>query len=146
MSSGDDRERRLADAPKFLERMQAYAKVEPDARVSAIHSELMFAIDRALEHQKDHRFKQAEIEVLKDITFQIVYALDGVNHPQKSFRATLWTEFKRSSAMDKVKAIAAVGTFIAALVIGTLSFNRDYVRPYFSAPSAQSIPAMPNRP
>ena len=78
MGNGDvGRERREAYAAKLLASITPYAEVGRDARLRAIHNELTFSIDRIIAEQPTARFNDAEIEVLRSIAVQVIYALES---------------------------------------------------------------------
>jgi len=142
----DHRERRVADASKLLGAIEPYTKVESDARIAAIHNELMFAIDRALDQHGEHRFRQHEIEVLKDISFQIIYVLDAINQPKRGFRKTLWQEFKKASAIEKLKVLAVlvtIGTFIGGVIAGSATVVKPWIDSLATKPIEPAPQAVP---
>jgi hypothetical protein len=143
MTDGD-RERRVANAAKLFEAISPYTNVDSDARIAALHNELIYGIDRALTQNSQHRFHSHEIEVLKDISFQIVYVLDAMTQSPKGFRKALWHEFKRASPMKKIGAVGAVLLFLGGALGGTITFYHTTIKPLWawqstnpSAPKAQ---------
>jgi hypothetical protein len=141
----DHRTRRVADASALLKAIAPYTKVESDARIAAVHNELMFAIDRALAKHDGHRFQNHEIDVLKDVAFQIVYVLDAMTQSPKGFRHSLWQEFKRASAMKKVGVLATTLAFIGGAMLGSITLYKETIKPWFTTP-APAVTASPPTP
>lgn len=128
----DHRERRLADSSKLQSLIAGLSKVPPSSRMLHVHDELMHAIDRCLTTHKGHRFEQKEIEVIKDVAFQIVYTLDPSNRPAHGFRA-VWREFKALSALQKLSAVGTVLTFLVGMILGSITVWEKVIRPSIAA-------------
>ena len=132
----DHRERRLADSSKLQGIITGLSKVPQPSRMLHVHDELMHAIDRCLATHKGHRFETKEIEVIKDVAFQIVYMLDPSNRPARGFFA-LWRDFKTLSALQKAGAIGGVLAFLGGAIGGSITLWEKAIRPSVSAAPSQ---------
>jgi hypothetical protein len=72
----DHRDRRVAESSKLQALINDLSKVPPARRMYLVHDEIMHAIDASLRTHKGHKFEVAEIELIRDVAFAIVYTLD----------------------------------------------------------------------
>jgi hypothetical protein len=121
----EERERRVTDSSKLQELVAALGRVPPKSRMYFIHDELMHAIERSLAKHQGHRFEEKEINVIKDVSFDIVYILDPKNRPATGFIGPAWDEFKGLSALKKIGAAVAVFAFIGAVITGIVDFAKN---------------------
>jgi hypothetical protein len=131
-ATDDDRDRREAHAAHTLAKLLPFDKAGSEARLQAIHSELMYAIDRIVREQKQKplheaaRFNDGEIEVLRSIALQIIYVIDSTYRPKPSFPRRVWRDFSKQTPLTKATII---GTIIGALIAGGYAVFHDYWHP-----------------
>jgi hypothetical protein len=123
----EQRERRVTDSAKLHGLIADLSRVPLPRRMYVVHDELMHAINQTLAKHDGHRFAEAEINVIKDVAFEIVYILDPKNRPATGFFRKGYEEFKALSVFGKIGAIVAVLLFIGGMASGTLEFaKRSY--------------------
>lgn len=141
----DHRERRLADSSKLLEMIDSLEKVKGNSRLLHVHDELMHAIDRSVNGGPTGTgkapFTSAQMTIIKDIAFQIVYVLDPANRRPRGFFRAIWTEWLALSALTKIGSIVAlIGTLGAAIVGGVKGWKEVEPMIWPSAPSSPTQP------
>jgi hypothetical protein len=142
----DHRDRRLADSSKLQGLINDLSRVPPATRMYHVHDELMRAIDRSLKTHTGHRFEGAEIELIKDVAFDIVYTLDPSNRPARGFLAVLWREFKVLGAIQKIAAVSALIVSLLAAIGGSITVWEKIVRPIIATEQARSAEPAPSAP
>jgi hypothetical protein len=150
----EERERRVSDSSQLRELMAALGQVPPAKRMYFIHDELMHAVDRSLSKHQGHRFAEAEIGVIKDVAFDIVYILDPKNHPQGFVRRAC-AEFKELGALGKITAVVGVLLFFGGVITGTVDLTKNGIELWrmtfgseakSNVENAQSTPAASDQP
>jgi hypothetical protein len=118
--SGKDREQRLGTASTLHEAIRSLGKVTDLRRAEFIHDRLMSAIDDICHERlkSGTKFTPAQILVLKDIAFQIVYILDQRNNRHQGFFSALWAEFKQLSPLKKLGLVSGIVLTIFGIVGG----------------------------
>jgi hypothetical protein len=140
----DHRERRVADSAKLQTLISDLAKVPPSSRMYSIHDALMHAVDRSLATHPGHRFQADEINVIKDVAFEIVYILDPQNRAPTRFVPKVWAEFKSLSAIGKVSAVVAILVFLGGATVGAVELAEKSYSLYeraFKSEAPSSTPA-----
>jgi hypothetical protein len=143
-TADDSRVRREAHAAQLLANIIPYDKVATEGRLRAIHSELVYAIDRIVREQRQKpppeaaRFNDGEVEVLRSIALQIIYVLESTYRPKPGFIRGTWQEFAKQSKLAKAGIIAAI---VTTLVGGAYAVLKDYWRPSESGKPAAVAPA-----
>jgi hypothetical protein len=140
----DHRDRRVAESSKLQALINDLSKVPPARRMYLVHDEIMHAIDASLRTHKGHKFEVAEIELIRDVAFAIVYTLDPSNRPARGFFADLWRDFKALGAMQRIAAVGAVILFLLGAIGGSITVWEKMIRPIVAAERVQ--PAEPASP
>jgi hypothetical protein len=130
-TADDDRDRREAHAAHTLAKLLPFDKAGSEARLQAIHSELMYAIDRIVREQKQKpyeaaRFNDGEIEVLRSIALQIIYVIDSAYRPKPGPFRRWCNDFKKLSPVTKTMII---GGALTTVIGGAYAVFHDYVHP-----------------
>src|SRR5258708_5031993 len=110
----NDRQRRLGDASSLQDAITSLGKVSETHRIGFVHDRLMSAIDDICKtHQGTGaaKFTPAQILIIKDVAFQMVYLLDPKNRPSRSFFKRLWVDWKEQTPLKQI-----------ALAVGALVF------------------------
>lgn len=142
----DHRDRRLTEAADLQKSFDALLKVDPSQRPGLIHDRLMAAVESICAKHRATKdvFSYAQMNIIKDIAFQIVHIVDPVNKPPRGFFSVLWAEWKSKSPIGKLGSGFAVITAITALFGGGIYSFNTYVRPWFPVkPPAASTPSTP---
>jgi hypothetical protein len=142
----DHRDRRLADSEKLQDIISNLERVSSKTRMHHVHDELMHAIDRGLATHKDHHFETAEIELIKDVAFEIVYILDPGNRPARGFFSVLWREFKTLGPTRKIATIGALIVFLLAAIGGAITIWDRIVKPIITTEKGQLAEPAPGAP
>jgi len=118
--SGKDREQRLGTASTLHEAIRSLGKVTDERRVEFIHDRLMSAIDDICHERlkSGTKFSPAQVLVLKDIAFQIVYILDERNNRRQGFLGALWADFYQLSPLKKLGLLSGVVLTLFGIVGG----------------------------
>jgi hypothetical protein len=135
----DRRERRITDGSKLLERVDAFAKVKKDARMGAVHDELMYFVDRCLSENGERTFTKAQMTIIKDIAFQIVYLTDPVNRQKPDFIKAIYSDWWELGALKKVGTLATASAFAASAIIGSIVAVRNSIQFFFPPPAAPTL-------
>lgn len=77
---------------------------------------MTFVRNLSQEGQHSH----AQIAVIKEISYRIVYIMDPMNKPKKGFFRKLFAEWQEQGAMDKIKTAVAVAVFVVGIFGGVL--------------------------
>ena len=129
--ANDDRDGRLLTARTFNDAIASLSKVEDEQRITFVHDRMMSAIDDICKkHQGTgrDRFTAAQILILKEIIFQVIYVVDTRNRPAQGFLRSLWSDFKAQSPLKQVGIATTVITFIAGTGYSAYS---TWIGPYF---------------
>lgn len=109
-----ERDRRLCDASQLADAIRALGKVSDDHRDGYLHDRLMTAIDDICrQHNGGNQkttFTKLQMEILKDISFQVLYIAQQQTRKDPIFINQLWKSFK---ALDPIKK---VGVGFCALI------------------------------
>lgn len=142
-----DTDKRFSEASDLHRALESLCHVPAAERQLFFHDRLMSAIDDVCKSRANDRqpFTNDQINVLKEISFRIVYIMDPLNKPQRGFFNALRREFGDKSAMEKIAIAAATVTFIVAAISGAYTFSistYEYYQKNFSA-IAQPIGSQP---
>lgn len=115
-----EKEQRLSEASELLDAIRSLDSVPLAQRKKFVHDRLILAIDGIIEkhHRGEAPFSDVQVDVLKDIAFQIAYITDPLNTPNKGFFGRLVSEFNEQTATEKVKTVFAVASVAATSLIG----------------------------
>jgi hypothetical protein len=122
-----DKDRRLSEASDLHRAFESLCNVSPLERQGFVHDRLMSNIDDICKNVATSNrppFTAAQMEVLKDISFRIVYILDPLNRPQKSFFGGLKREFSEKSPMEKLGYVVKAALFIIPFFGGVYHFGQ----------------------
>lgn len=156
--SDSDRDQRVSGALTLHEAIESLLKVEEARRREFVHDRLMSSIDDICAAAKGSNgkvpFNDAQITILKDISYRIVYILDPSNKKKRGFFRRLLGEFKDQKLFEKLRTIimvvGALGAAATALYTwynwGSSWFNDHWKSaPATSAASAsKEAPAAPS--
>jgi hypothetical protein len=116
--SESDRSRRLGDASNLQGALNSLGKVGEAHRIGFVHDRLMSAIDDICKtHQSNGtpKFTAAQMLILKDIAFAMIYILDPKNQGNRSFLKRLIADFKEQSPLKQIGLLfGALATLAAA--------------------------------
>jgi hypothetical protein len=119
--SENDRARRLDDASNLQDALRSLGKVSETHRIGFVHDRLMSAIDDICKtHQNNGSatFNAAQMLILKDIAFAMIYILDPKTQVKQSFFKRLVSEFKEQSPLKQIGLVAGAMATIAAAAGG----------------------------
>ncbi len=108
--------------------MRSLGKVTEQRRAEFIHDRLMSAIDDICHERlkSGTKFTPAQILVLKDIAFQIVYILDQRHNRRPHFLPALWTDFKQQSPLKKLGLVSGILLAIFGIFGGANAGYRQF--------------------
>lgn len=131
----DQRNGRVQRSKKLREQIGALEKVESQHRAVFLHDRLMDAIDDICAAEKPGErtaFTIKQVDILKDVAFQIVFLLDPANQPPKSRWGRLRQSWRSLEPGDKWTIGVAILTLFAGClysltpsVTDIISFFRD---------------------
>ena len=107
----------------------------------------MSAVDDICHERLDKnatKFTQAQILVLKDIAFQIVYILDPRNQRKRGFFSGLWTEFKEQTPLKQLALVSGGVLALFAIVGGLYAGGQQAVTWWSQINKADKIQAQQN--
>jgi hypothetical protein len=152
--SPSDNDQRLSDASDLNAAIHALAGVDPDQRQKIVLEKLIVAIDDIIKKRHSAAkppFTAAQIDVLKDIAFQIFYITDPMNNPNRGFLFNLQKEFKEKTPMGKLQVIATAVASAAAMFAAYQTYRPtvDYISSLFThaaAPPNDATGPIQNKP
>lgn len=139
------KDKRIGGASALLRDIAALDKVGAEHRAVYLHERLMAAIDDICEENKGNGsgagFSKRQIEILKSISFNIVYILDRQNLRDQSVVRRTWQDFSKSNLKDKVGTISTV-----ILILGAVSGFAYWAWPQLSRLRLSVEPAIVAQP
>jgi hypothetical protein len=130
--ANNDRDRRLLDASVLNGAIDALSKVKEEQRIEFIHDRMMSAIDDICKtHQGvgKEKFTAAQIVILKDIVFHVIYVLDTRNRPSRGFFKRLLEEFRAQTPIKQIGIAFAVITVLAGAGVSIVGGYKIWLVP-----------------
>jgi hypothetical protein len=130
--ANNDRDRRLLDASVLHDAIDALSKVKEEQRIEFIHDRMMSAIDDICKtHQGTgkEKFSAAQINILKDIIFHVIYVLDTRNRPSRGFFRRLLDEFWALTPMKQIGISVATITVLGSAGVSIVGGYKSWLLP-----------------
>ena len=130
--ANSDRDGRLLDASVFNDAIASLSKVKEEQRMSFVHDQMMSAIDDICKKRQGtgkERFSAAQILILKDIIFHVLFVLDTRNRPAEGFLRSLWCDFLAQTPIKRVTIVFAFVTALAGTTYSAFSATKTWIFP-----------------
>jgi hypothetical protein len=115
--SDNSRDKRLGSGTKLLDAVQALDKVGKDHRAEYLHDRLMSAIDSICEERQGTSvkplFSAPQLDIIKDVSFHIVYILHHKPDKKPGMAATIWKDYCGQGPIKMISIGFGVVTFFA---------------------------------
>jgi hypothetical protein len=142
----DEKTRRINASAQLAERAKEFAKVKYDARIGALHDQLMYAIELAVKEQPGDQgrpaFTDAQVTIMKDVACHLLLLLDPDGRKKAGFFARCWREWVEYTPLKKIATFAIAMSFLIGGMYGAWKGYREIVDHYYgpAAPTGTKPP------